>query len=1564
MRRPSPVLFLPLMIATASLGAIIAAVVLFGSPAPAHANGVVLVSNIGQTEDLLPDGFAILSFDVAQSFTSGGTQSSYWLDSVDLSVKKGPTSSGDLTVSIHAHKSSGDEPGALLYTYTSPANLAAGTRTFSAPDHTSPLAGSTKYWVRVAYTGGGVTPELWQADTTDEDSSSASGWSIGDTKSNFIGGDWVEIDGDPIKIRVNGSTEPKYVSNTGQTSASGHVQAGTNTHAQGFATGGGPVGFFLGSIDLDVKRAPGSGTLKVTVREQNSSDKPGDLKYVLSNPPVIGTGIQRFHAPEGAWLDRNTNYYVRIVYTGGGTQPRFKVTASGSEDSGSYSGWIVFQDRNYRPQASGSWTAGANPIKISVNAPGADPPAPAAPTNLSAVAGTGQISVSWDNPENISIRKYQYNTESGASFSHMNGSNQDTTSFTVQNLTNGVEYTLAIRASNLTGEGSAATVTATPRWAAPADLTATPGDRLVTLNWTDPGMSGITKYQYSTNGGSTFTDISGSSATTTSYTVTSLNRDTEYNLAVRFLKENIYSEAAVVTTTTPTLPGPADLVATRGDRSLALEWTDPGMSGITKYQYSTNGGSTFTDISGSSATTTSYTVTGLSHGTEYTVAIRFADQYDYSEAATVTATTLLAPPSQLVAARDAGRVVLQWNTGNSAVTGYLVRTRVTGSNADISEMWIPASSGTKTIADITGLTNGTQYTFSVMAAIASGETYTVTGVGSTVNKQPESTLPAAPASLEATAGNRLVELSWDDPGDITITGYQYSTDSGSTFIEIPGSGRESTGYTITGLSGNTLYTFALRASNYSGDGQASLVNAEPLAGSVLVSNTGKSYNASTSEYHVAQEFTTGGDAAGYHLSSIKLRLHSSSSSNLTVTVRSGGPSGTVLYTLSNPSNLGSGTRTFKAPANAYLEPDTSYFVRMSHSSQGRPTYRMTIDPDEDSSSYPGWSIANSHRVRNDGNWGTQSWSVLMGVNTFPRPASLVATPYDGRVVLQWDTEEDRITHYRVRFKTLHGSEDPSYNLVPTSGSDRSAAEVTGLTNGTEYIFTVMPAAVSGDDIKGLSAHSSVTGTPTVVPASPIPAAPKNLTATPADGQATLVWDLDITVNKYRILVVPEVKLTADNGAYQDYFGYSVDLDDDAVVVGAFGDDHSNKTNAGSAYFYTKNYDGTWTQQVEIRAPESYRTDQAQYGVSVAVDGNRALTGGHQNSGSPGFATYSKRNSSGTWSGQIDLLPTTGLQNGDWFGYSVALDGNTGMVGAPKDDNDNGDDAGSVYYYEKENGEFSSLEQQLTASDGAAGDQFGGSLAVEGNTAVIGAYRDDSSRGSAYVFTKDSQGDWSQAAKLTASDRQTGDLSGGSVAIEGDTVVVGAFTRNEGGWTGSGAVYIFEKPQGGWANSTETAKLTAYDPEPTQWFGRSVGVNGDRIWVGAPGSDDQFDGDGRGAIYVFTKPASGWTNVDMTSADKLMASDGTLGDQLGQPLVIDGDNVVAGARKADGEESETGAVYILDMSGEWADISGSGFATASHVITGLTNGTQYTFAVRAVNDAGTSPASTASTKPLE
>ena len=208
--------------------------------------------------------------------------------------------------------------------------------------------------------------------------------------------------------------------------------------------------------------------------------------------------------------------------------------------------------------------------------------------------------------------------------------------------------------------------------------------------------------------------------------------------------------------------------------------------------------------------------------------------------------------------------------------------------------------------------------------------------------------------------------------------------------------------------------------------------------------------------------------------------------------------------------------------------------------------------------------------------------------------------------------------------------------------------------------------------------------------------------------------------------------------------------------------------------------------------------------------------------------------------------------------------------------------------------------KLTASDGVAGDLFGHSVAVDGDTAVVGAYEDESEKGAAYVLAKDSSGAWNQVAKLTASDGEAGDIFGWSVAVDGDTVVVGARYDD--------SAYVFTKPGTGWATATETAKLTASDGVVGDWFGQSVAVDGDTVVVGA--SED----DGSGSAYVFTKAAdSVWT--DATQTAKLTASDGDDFDEFGKSVAVDGDTVVAGAPNNDGYGSAY--VFIKPAAG-WGD----------------------------------------------
>jgi len=201
--------------------------------------------------------------------------------------------------------------------------------------------------------------------------------------------------------------------------------------------------------------------------------------------------------------------------------------------------------------------------------------------------------------------------------------------------------------------------------------------------------------------------------------------------------------------------------------------------------------------------------------------------------------------------------------------------------------------------------------------------------------------------------------------------------------------------------------------------------------------------------------------------------------------------------------------------------------------------------------------------------------------------------------------------------------------------------------------------------------------------------------------------------------------------------------------------------------------------------------------------------------------------------------------------------------------------------------------ELTSSDGVQGDAFGGSVSISGNTVVVGApyatINGNVDEGAAYVFVKPANGwaNMTQTAKLTASDGQAGFTFGDSVAISGDTIVVGApyYTPN--------AAYVFVRPASGWVDMTETAKLTAPN---TTFFGRSVATNGNTVVIGSPSQN--------GAAYLFLKPESGWKTTSSFNAE-LTPSDGS--NDFGSAISLGGNTVVVGSTLASNGQ---GAAYVF------------------------------------------------------
>jgi hypothetical protein len=302
---------------------------------------------------------------------------------------------------------------------------------------------------------------------------------------------------------------------------------------------------------------------------------------------------------------------------------------------------------------------------------------------------------------------------------------------------------------------------------------------------------------------------------------------------------------------------------------------------------------------------------------------------------------------------------------------------------------------------------------------------------------------------------------------------------------------------------------------------------------------------------------------------------------------------------------------------------------------------------------------------------------------------------------------------------------------------------------------------------------------------------------------------------------PQAKLTSGDGATSGEFGFSVALDGDTALVGAYRDVVDTTYYQGSAYVFTRS-GSTWTQRAKLTAGDGAVYDE--FGFSVALDGDTALVGASLDdlgANSDQGSTYLFTRSGSTWTQEAKLTAGDGAAY-DYFGISVALDGDTALVGARGDEVGVNSGRGSAYVFTR-SGSTWTQQTKLTAADGAADDQFGTSVALEGDTALVGANGDNYNQGSAYVFIR-SGTTWTQQAKLVAGDGVTYEFFGTSVALNGDTALVGMYGDNGH----QGAAYVFTRSGGTW---TQEAKLTAGDGAAEDKFGYSVALDGDTALIG-------------------------------------------------------------------------------------------------------------------------------------
>ena len=339
----------------------------------------------------------------------------------------------------------------------------------------------------------------------------------------------------------------------------------------------------------------------------------------------------------------------------------------------------------------------------------------------------------------------------------------------------------------------------------------------------------------------------------------------------------------------------------------------------------------------------------------------------------------------------------------------------------------------------------------------------------------------------------------------------------------------------------------------------------------------------------------------------------------------------------------------------------------------------------------------------------------------------------------------------------------------------------------------------------------------------------------------------------------------------------------------------------------------WIDTVKLVAGDAQAGDE--FGYSVSLSGERALVGANLESSvaaNAGAAYVFERGSNFLWT-QVKITASDGAAD-DNFGYSVSLDGDWAVVGAKDHDGLAGLDSGAVYAYQRDsNGQWIE-KQKLVPGDSEAGDNWGYAVAVAGTQLLVGAPGDDdkgSGSGSVYVFALDATDVWVEKQKLTAADGVGGDTFGSAVAIGHGRAIVGSKLDDDLG-VSSGSAYIFARdPFGVWV---ERQKLLPSDGAAGEAFGYAVGLSQGHAIVGARYDADL--GTSSGSAYVFEVDGNG----QWSEATKLLASDGEAFDHFGQTVAIEGDRAVVGAYADDDKGSASGSAYVFarDNSGQWSE----------------------------------------------
>ena len=670
--------------------------------------------------------------------------------------------------------------------------------------------------------------------------------------------------------------------------------SGFAENATAFTTGSNAYGgYTLSAVDIPLAQVSGRSTV-VTIRA-GAGTNPGILVATLANPSSLTNGVNTFTAPANTTLAASTTYFL-VVNDGRRTSVNSNVgvsLATSNAQTGA-AGWSIADSSRYRTSSGNSWLSSSASIVFALK--GA-PNGPAAPTGFTATPGpgSGQVTLRWTASDDSRITRWQWDNWRGTpgawgGWRNMGGA-AGRTSFTRGGFDNGTQYGWRIRACAGSACGAAsdaatATPAANPPPLKPTGLTATPGPGggQVTLSWDDPKDSRITHWQwrYRASGGSwppVWSQLPAATVPDFIFISSGLTNGTAYDFQIQAVAVSLPGALSDIVSATPTAPPakPTGLAAEALDRRVELSWDDPSNSAITKYQYRRGTGDPvtwgeWTDSSNSGADTTSIILSGgLANGTEYSFQIRaVAGTLTGAASDTVTATPM-APAVQFTSSAGAtpenitASIPISINPAPSA--GLTVAYTVTGTATRGSDGDFTAAA-----SDSVAVTAGEAGAYIdigiIQDALREGdETVILTladGAGYDLGARTTHTLtiedddpPLAPAGFAAAAGDGQVVLSWDDPSDAAISGYQFrqrtppDTGSWGSWTAIASSTAATTTHTVTGLTNGTAYGFQVRALDGTLEGAASseatATPAAATAGVTTATTDGEATEGSTTD---------------------------------------------------------------------------------------------------------------------------------------------------------------------------------------------------------------------------------------------------------------------------------------------------------------------------------------------------------------------------------------------------------------------------------------------------------------------------------------------------------------------------------------------------------------------------------------------------------------------------------------------------------------------------------------------------------------------------------------------